>query len=100
MKKSKRKIVWTTAYGKSLTMKQIKNDHLVNILRHLIRRKVYQDLRVQIHADCLFGEMDQIFSEYQADQMQRQSVADRFPIFTDLLKEARRRKLVRGGFHE
>lgn len=82
--------VWTTKSGENILVRDLTNDHLTNILNHIIRRHdalCFQSLSVLEQMDDETGGADEAFGEFMDDP----SVST--PLFRELSDEYHRRGL-------
>lgn len=85
---------WTTRTGDKLRIKDLTSSHLQNILLFLERAKFDQDSHMAYSAALAQGEMASYYADQEAENAAKETVGERFPIYADLCKEAKRRKLI------
>lgn len=90
---------WRTKEGYKIRIRDLRDDHLLNILNFLRKMKHVQDCNMDNMVNW-FGEdsLAYAYAERAAEEMFDEDVEDRFPIYADLAQEAMRRKLLQGVF--
>ncbi len=94
MKKSTK--LWTQKNGEKIRICDMTDSHLVNAIKFL--NKKANNNRFEIPYPSFQGEMAQYYAESQHDNMMEANVEDlteeMYPLYSDLMDEAERRKLI------
>jgi hypothetical protein len=84
-------VVWVTREGDPLTMNEIENNHLLNIIRHLKKRYLHMMSEGYSALSCLQGEMASYYAEQELDHG-LQDMQDKISFFE---QEAKRRGILK-----
>lgn len=99
------KTIWITNDGRKINIKDLEDSHLMNIIKYLRKREAYfKDqafMSGNMLAMTLQGEMAIATIENDLarldDMDEEEFLSTYIPCYTTLLKEAIKRKLMKGG---
>jgi len=86
--------MWTTKKGEKVRIKDMTDSHLLNTIK-LIERNHRDELNAAYSvASILTGEMATFCAERDIDCMEDEGPSYTHPLYSDLVDEAERRKLI------
>ena len=85
---------WTTATGEKIRIKDLEDDHLMNIIQMLERMSRQMLYSMYDFEAFISGEQALIDIDNQIRYAEKEGPAYFYPIYDDLIEEAERRELI------